>query len=135
MTPQYKKFPLDEMVLDSLIVALSDHSFEMEWFFDLQKRETVLLTGHLDESEVSAEFIDDNPDRFIPIDRPLPHEQWSLMKEFILSLVDQPENVKQQLLDAIDGRGAFRRFKSALADVGLLEQRHQFETRRKWQDA
>lgn len=135
MVQQHKNFPLDEMVLDSLTMALSDNSFEREWFFDLQKRETVLLSDHLDEAEISPEFIEDNPDRFIPIESSSPHDQWTLMQEFILSLDDQSEDIRQNLLDAIQGRGAFRRFKNELADIGLLEKWEQFKERRSWKEA
>jgi len=48
------------------------------------------------------------------------HEQYELMEEFIDS--EEDEKVRSLLRVAIEGRGAFRRFKDSLSSIGQLQE-------------
>lgn len=51
------------------------------------------------------------------------------MKRFILSLDDQDENTQDLLLNTIQGKGAFGRFKDAVYRIGLQDRWHEFKNR------
>ena len=53
-----------------------------------------------------------NPERYLRIDPTSSREQYRWMERFVSSVSDQP--LRERLLIAIDGKGAFRRFKDVL---------------------
>jgi hypothetical protein len=55
---------------------------------------------------------DEDPDRYLFIPNEGSREAWEDMRDFAVEVED--EAVREQLLDAIDGRGAFSRFKRVL---------------------
>lgn len=103
--------------------ALDDSSLTIDQYVDLETGDIVEQIEfddiYYDENgeEVELEdpvleMIEDNPERFAYID-PLPSfESYKHMEAFI-STVEDP-HLKEMLAVAIDGRGAFRRFKDVL---------------------
>jgi Uncharacterised protein family (UPF0158) len=55
---------------------------------------------------------DHDPDRYLFIPNEGSREAWEDMRDFALDVED--EQVRERLLDAIDGRGAFSRFRRVL---------------------
>jgi hypothetical protein len=50
--------------------------------------------------------------------------EWQIMKDFAWSI--EQENVREDILQALSGRGAFRSFRNALDRCGLTEQWYQW---------
>jgi hypothetical protein len=77
-------------------------------------------------------ILEDPGDRFIRVPQNDSSESFGLMEEFIESVRD--ERAKDLLSRAIDGKGAFRRFKDTLFEFPKLrEQWFAFENRQKWE--
>lgn len=101
--------------LSSLAEALEDHSDETSWWFDPR-------TG---EVEPWSEYLSSEEDEIHPEDRglipvePIPSsEGYADMEDFIASVRDpRPRDLLQR---AIQGRGAFRRFKDTLLELPEL---------------
>jgi hypothetical protein len=71
----------------------------------------VVGEGGLSEEEIEAEFAEGNLIHIEPIESSVEYD-W--MVEFAESVVDR--RLREKLEVALDGRGAFRRFKNVLAD-------------------
>lgn len=98
---------------DQLKEAFTFTSEEAYWFLDLETGK-VLFASELDPEagEVTLEEADDNPDRYLSIEAPGSDEAYDWMVEFTEGLGE--EGLKEKLWIALDGRGAFRRFKGVL---------------------
>jgi Uncharacterised protein family (UPF0158) len=63
-------------------------------------------------------------DRFLELPDRFDIHEWSIMDEF--SQAQDSERIRQELLDAIHGAGAFRTFRSAIRRLGLEQSWYQF---------
>jgi len=125
-------------LIDDIIMALDNAGFEMRNYYDVKEKEVVLLTENMyfyddndkdklpdwqkEELEL-ARNIQENPDRYVYIE-PLPsYEKYNLMEEFASM---QKERLRELLFVALNGKGAFRRFKDVLLNFP--------EERQKWFD-
>ena len=61
---------------------------------------------------------------FIPLPGKFEIHEWSIMERFARSLTDAA--VSDELLGALHGRGAFRRFKDAVRGLGIADEWYQF---------
>ena len=61
---------------------------------------------------------------FIPLPSQFQIHEWSIMQRFAQSL--ENKNKRDDLLDAIRGRGAFGRFQRMAGRLGLLDEWHKF---------
>lgn len=52
------------------------------------------------------------------------HEQYEIMDEFIETITN--DEVRKLLYVAIEGKGAFRRFKDSLASIGMLDEYYEY---------
>jgi hypothetical protein len=119
-------------------MVLDNAGFEMRNYYDVKEKEVVLLTENMyfyndndkdklpdwqkEEFEL-ARNIQENPDRYVYIE-PLPsYEKYNLMEEFASM---QKERLRELLFVALNGKGAFRRFKDVLLNFP--------EERQKWFD-
>jgi len=100
--------------LGEICWAFEDASLESRYYLDLKTGEVIFVSDFMDteeieeiEEELSAGF-----ERYIKIQKMPPREGYEDMKDFIETVQD--ENLKEKLYIAIDGRGAFRRFKNVL---------------------
>jgi hypothetical protein len=57
---------------------------------------------------------------FLPLPSKFEIHEWAIMERFARSVCDPPTS--DELLEALHGRGAFRRFKDALQRLGLTEE-------------
>ena len=101
--------------LDELCAAIDDASFEHRYFLDTETGEVILVSDMSDEDEVQqqlAEIDAGDRGRYLEVPRAESHEGYRDMEDFVATLRDQR---LQGLLEvAIQGRGAFRRFKDVL---------------------
>ena len=97
--------------LVDLAQALQDHSDEHSWWFDPR-------TGEVEpwSDDLGDELGEGHPEErgFIPIEPEPSSEGWQDMADFAARVSD-PE-ARRRLERAIEGRGAFRRFKDELLD-------------------
>jgi hypothetical protein len=95
-----------------LEIAFERNSPEQESFLDLENGDLLSITeGEPDASSRRAR-VATNPERYLRIDPASSREQYRWMERFVAAVQDQP--LRERLLVAIDGKGAFRRFKDVL---------------------
>jgi len=103
-----------KICLDELCSAMEDSSYEHSYYLDLKTGEIVLVSDWMDEEEVERlrDRIEDSPDRYRQIPKVESYEAYRDMEDFIATVED--EHLAELLEVAINGRGAFRRFKDVL---------------------
>jgi hypothetical protein len=124
MKGKKKTLNLSNRLLDDIAVAMNDNSYEMTWYLDLQKEETIFTMEYdaADDDESQAMIENDlTGERYISIPAMASHEGWDQMERFILNLDDQDIKTKNLLYTIIQGRGAFGRFKEAIFNIGLRD--------------
>lgn len=117
--------------LDEVIEAMEFAGMESEYYYDTSSEEILLVFDGMVNGEDNPELIEEIENGFIEDFIPLPGQydihEYGLMEEFIDTL---PEGRKKNILEeAIIGRGAFRRFKDALYDLGIEKQWYQYHDR------
>lgn len=101
--------------IDDLIDALESRDGEPGWFLDLSTGEVVGLFGDLvddDENDALREALEEQPDRFVPIEPLVSHEAFRIMEAFVEALPDKEP--AKRLSMALGQRPPFRRFKDEL---------------------
>ena len=94
-------------------------------FFDTETNETVYLSEFDPELTAdTAELMEANPSRFIPLPEQREINEYGMMEDFIDALPDGEK--KYTLAMSINGRGAFRRFKDTVRHYGLEQQWYAF---------
>ncbi len=94
--------------LDMLESALEDRSYESTWFLDRQTGEVIYRPDDL-----AGEFEEEMEDRdLVVIEADDPHAAYRDMADFVAGIAD--ERTRELLTVAIQGPGAFRRFKDTL---------------------
>ncbi len=115
------------VALPEIIDAMQSQSDERTFYLDhLTGRIEMVadedIVGEDDEMTAIIEAIDDDTEgRFVPLPDAFDIHEWEMMKEFAEQLDDAA--VGGVLLDAIQGRGAFRSFKNKI---------HEFDVSRQW---
>ncbi len=101
--------------LDELCYALDDSSYEHSYYLDLETDELLFVSDYIDteEAEKLKRKIDDDPDRYEPLPKADSYEGYQDIEDFIATVED--EHLAQLLEVAINGKGAFRRYKDVLA--------------------
>src|SRR6266566_5419482 len=110
--------------LEELRFAMEDASFEHRYFLDTETGEVILVSESFDDDEAREQLkrIDEaEPGRYLHVPRADPHEGYGDMQDFIATVRD--ERLQELLEVAIQGRGAFRRFKEVLARHPAEQQR------------
>jgi len=100
--------------LDELCSAMEDSSHEHEYYLDLETGEILFTSDYMDnkESDKLRDNIDEEPKRYEQIPKAEPREGYEDMEAFVATVKD--EHLAELLEIAIDGKGAFRRFKDVL---------------------
>lgn len=106
-----KTVPVD---LEELAFAFDDGSPEHEYFLDLETGEVILVSENLGliEARQERERIEDGLDRFLRIPQPGSSAGYQDMDEFVETVED--DRLLELLDVALDGKGAFRRFRDVL---------------------
>ena len=109
--------PID---LDMLETAMEDSNLANRYFLNLVTGEVVFFSDYLglsDEDERLSEEIDGS-NNYIAVERIPSHEAYQWMVDFVDELVaPADENAAEKLSIALDGKGAFRRFKDTIHRV------------------
>ena len=106
--------------LDMLGTAMEDSDLANRYFLNLVTGEVVFFSDHLglsDEDERLSEEIDASND-YVAIERIPSHEAYQWMVDFVDEMVaPTDEHAAEKLSIALQGKGAFRRFRDTLHRV------------------
>jgi len=106
--------------LDMLETAMEDSDLANRYFLNLVTGEVVFFSDYLglsDEDERLSEEIDGSND-YVAIERIPSHEAYQWMVDFVDEMVaPADEHAAEKLSLALNGKGAFRRFKDTLHHV------------------
>ncbi len=110
--------------LDELCEAMENSSFNDEYFLDLETGDILFISEYTDDEETEKlkDCIAEDLDRYERIPKAESHEGYQDMVDFIATVED--ERLAELLEIAINGKGAFRRFKDVLLNYP--------EEREKW---
>ena len=100
--------------LDELCSAMADSSHEHEYYLDLETGKILLISDYMDDEEIGKlkDQIDEDSDRYERIPEAESHQGYEDMVDFIATL--KGKRLAELLEVAINGKGAFRRFKDVL---------------------
>lgn len=141
MSNHKKTIKLSNRLLDDIEVAINDNSYEIQWYLDTAKEETIFLcdpaySGMYEENEKLEQLIEeDEAGRFVPIPSRPSQEGWHQMERFIHSLDNIDDTTRNLLLNTLPGKGAFQRFKNAIYDIGMQDRWFEFKNREDRQNA
>ncbi len=97
---------------DDLETAVERNAPDTESFLDLRTGQVIsIIAGEPEASSLKRKVASDI-ENFVRIDPASSREQYRWMERFVSSVAD--ESLRQRLIIAIDGKGAFRRFKDVL---------------------
>ncbi len=96
----------------ALETAFEHNAPETHSYLDLKTGQVVTIVDSRPEDEEKRQLIRRGNGRFIHLDPASSREQYRWMERFVQSVTD--ESLKERLILAIDGKGAFRRFKDVL---------------------
>lgn len=114
--------------LQEVLEALEGAGMEIEYYYDTKNQKILMIFDGMVDGEEDEELIEEISDGFIEDYIPLPGQyeinEYRMMEEFIYEL---PAGKNQDVLErAIRGKGAFRRFKDCLYDLGLEHRWYKF---------
>ena len=115
--------------LEDIIEAMEFAGMETEYYYDTQSKKVLMLFDGMVDGEDNPELFEDIREGFVKDYIPLPGQydinEYRIMEEFIYEL---SERKNQDVLErAIQGRGAFRRFKDKLYDLNLEQQWYSYK--------
>ena len=96
----------------ALETAFEHNAPETHSYLDLKTGQVVTIVDSRPEDEEKRQLIRRSEGRFVHLDPASSREQYRWMERFVSSVSDPP--LRERLLIAIDGKGAFRRFKDVL---------------------
>lgn len=92
--------------------AFEHNAPETHSYLDLKNGQVVTIVDSRPEDDEKRQLIRRSEGRFVHLDPASSREQYRWMERFVQSVAD--EALKERLILAIDGKGAFRRFKDVL---------------------
>ncbi|RMW49440.1 hypothetical protein D6U18_06120 [Lactiplantibacillus pentosus] len=117
------------MKLDDLIDPFVNAEDGMIYYYRRSTDEIVVLVNDQfaddDSNDKLAEAIDDNRDDYVSFPTEIDIHDYQIMRDYVDQVADDRQ--RERLEQAISGRGAFRRFRSTIEQLGLLEQWYDFE--------
>ena len=113
--------------LDNIIEALEFVNFEMNTsaYLNPETYEIVYIDDYMDTSEEEREKI---YDEYISLPTKYYIDEYSMMEEFIETIEDV--RLYNQLYIAINGKGAFRRFKDTCINFDIIDDWYKFRDKK-----
>ena len=101
---------------EALFAQFEFSSNEMTFYLDTQTGEVLTVSefGDLDEDSATKELIEEDPERFIMSPEQDSRRGYDDMADFVNNLTNK--ELQDKLAIALNGKGAFRRFKDVLLD-------------------
>lgn len=116
---------IPRLKLSVIIDAIEMASDEWQYFYDLKTNESIFLSDYNEFDDEEWETLEEEPDRFIRLPDKYEIHEYSIMSDFVNSRKKEKE--RNQLERAIQGRGAFRRFKDSVNQMGIADQWYEFQ--------
>lgn len=112
--------------LDKIIIGLYNVGYEHSNYIDkLNGNAATILDGEvLGDPGVTAEDIEYDEERFIPLPTAADINSYDIMRQFIETVDD--DRIKQKLTEVIRRKGAYRKFKDEVRYLGLEKQWYKF---------
>lgn len=123
-------FSVDEIDFQFLEHAFEEDSFKITYYLDLEESDIHSFNEYSDLSneDLRQEIETDPGDRFLKVPRGDSDQAWRDMRKFALQC--EEESLRERLLNAIQGSGAFRRFKDMVLEEGIRQEWYEFRDRR-----
>lgn len=113
--------------LNDVVGALDFVNDETQYFYSIKTEEILMVWDGMVNGETDPDLIEEieeSFDEYIALPGRFEIDEYGMMEEFIDNL---PEGRKQdELYDAIRGKGAFRRFKDAVYELGLEQKWYKY---------
>lgn len=114
--------------LEDVIEALDSAGPEMQFYYSTKTEEVLMVFDGMVNGDDNMELIEEIEESWIEDYIPLPDQyqihEYSIMEDFVY---EHATGKAQELLEhAMQGRGAFRRFKDKLYDLDLEQQWYKF---------
>ena len=106
---------------EELELACERNSSSVHSFLDLQTGAVISFYGESADEEETRRVFESQKERYIKVEPASSREQYRWMEKFV-STVDE-DGLRDRLLIAIDGKGAFRRFKDLLVHYPGVRER------------
>jgi hypothetical protein len=106
---------------ENVEIAFERNSPELHSYIDRETGDVLVAVDGQPEDEETRRQIGANPERYVKIEPASSREQYRWMERFVATVEDQP--LRDRLLIAIDGKGAFRRFKDVLLTFPIERER------------
>lgn len=117
--------------LDEVADLLETADHETGWIdLDTGNTWTPDLLDNIGEIDEYRPRFDEEPERWLTVASLGPRAAYRDMEQFITTIVDNPD-LADRLTIAIDGPGAFRRFKTAIRDTASEDTWYQYSTERR----
>lgn len=114
--------------LSQVVDAIESASEEFEYLYDTETGETVFLANEsitgIDNEEL-ADLIENSGNRFLRFPTKYDIHEYRIMENFVYSL--PAGATRQELVTAICGRGAFRRFRQGIRYHQIEQQWYVFQ--------
>lgn len=115
--------------MSALMEAIELASDSGTYYYDLEKQESIYLSEDSwdwdDEDKEIAELMDMEWNRFVRLPGKYEIHEYRMMEDFIDELKN--EKLQSELYRAIQGRGAFRRFKDKIRYAGIEQKWYDFQ--------
>jgi hypothetical protein len=116
-------------LLEDIIEALDNANWELEYYFNKKTQEVVPISDYFDENMRTEESL--TGEDWVEIEGLESYKKFDLMEEFA---EQQETEVANALLQALGGKGSFRRFKDVLINYPAV-QKEWYEFEHKWLEA
>ncbi len=127
-------FSIEEVNFGMLRDSFEHDTDDFSYYLDLKENEVIMLCGYdtfPDEDQICLKIMNDTKGRFVPLPGRDTGEDREDMQDFAFTVND--ESKRDRLLNAIQGRGAFRYFKDLLFEMEIREDWFEFKNRRRAQ--
>lgn len=108
--------------LKTVIEAIEMTSDSFDYYYDKSEGKTVVIAEELiagESNEELAEMIAFESDRFIPFPNKSDIHEYGIIEDFIIQFFNG--EVQENLLNSIQCKGAFRRFKDTVIRLGIKQ--------------
>ena len=112
--------------LEELIIAIQSSNMELKIFYSKIEERLICVFDGLVDGKENSELIEEIEcsDDYILVPNKYDVDEYSMMERFIYTIPS--ELIQSRLEELIQGKGAFRRFKDAIFNLGITEEWYKF---------
>ena len=112
--------------LEELLIAIQSSNMELKIFYSKIEERLICVFDGLVDGEENSELIEEIEcsDDYILVPNKYDVDEYLMMEKFIYTIPS--ELIQSRLEELIQGKGAFRRFKDAIFNLGITEEWYKF---------